>query len=310
MNKKGIALILAFAVIMILAVLGSVIISRSINESQLSKRSAESTQVFWLAEAGVNRALRELKSTFSTNGNDLWLTEIDLSQNADNGGYVVDVEDVIIDAQTHKKITAHGFIPFTGTARTERVIEAIIAGGEIPLNFFDHAVYSAGKVDFNGNSFVVANNELAPDNTAVIYAGAFEVQKPGNIVGTTVNDPDISPLARFSFEGLRAISAAQQNVYIKVGNNLVNEATGLQGFPSKFWYSDGLDNDGDGTIDEADDGGPPNVVYVESDLTLNGNIGTIGGFYVVVGDVLTNPDGTYDASINGRGQIQGVIYTL
>jgi hypothetical protein len=39
-------------------------------------------------------------------------------------------------------------------------------------------------------------------------------------------------------------------------------------------------------------------------------VGTLGGFFVVVGDVITNPSGTYDATINGNGTIDGCIYTL
>lgn len=320
MNKRGIALILGFAVIMILAILGSVIISRSINESRIAKRYTESVQAFWLAEAGVNRALRELKAAYVTTGSALWLTEVDFDQNADNGAYSITLEDVMIGGQTHKKVTARGFIPYTGAQRAERFIEAVMSR-YIPPNFYDNAVYSAGTVDFNGDTFIVRNDtpetnpcsdplNPPPCNDTVLYAGTFEVQKPENIIGApSVQDSSISPLALLDFQQLRNLSAAQQNVYVKSGNKLINEATGLEGFPTDFWYNDKIDNDGDGTIDESDDGGPPNVVYVESDLTLKGNIGTIGGFYVVVGDVLTNPDGTYDATIDGNGQVAGVIYT-
>ncbi len=290
MNKKGIALLLGFIVIMILAILGSAIISRGVNESIIANRYAESTQAFWLAEAGVNRALRELKDSYTNSGP--WTAEIDLDQNAANGAYSVTVQDVTIDGETHKKVTARGFIPSTGTARAERIIEAIMSSF-IPPDFYANAVYSAGTVDFNGNSFVVANNEAPPENKAVLYAGSFEVQKPENIVGTTTQDSSISPLAMLDFEQLHDISATQHNVYVKSGNKMINEWSGLEGFPNTFWYAPGV----------------PNVVYVESDLTLNGNVGTIGGFYVVVGDVLTNPGGTYDATINGNGQVAGVIYT-
>jgi hypothetical protein len=51
-------------------------------------------------------------------------------------------------------------------------------------------------------------------------------------------------------------------------------------------------------------------VYILTDLELKGNIGTVGGFFVVVGDVLTNPLGTYDTQISGNGQIDGCVYTL
>jgi hypothetical protein len=107
----------------------------------------------------------------------------------------------------------------------------------IPSNFYDNAVYSAGTVDFNGNSYIVANNEVPPDNKAVLYGGDFEVQNPGNITGTTTHDPSINPLALLDFEQLHDISTTQQNVYVKSGNKLVNESTGLEGFPTKLWYN-------------------------------------------------------------------------
>lgn len=343
MDKKGIALILGFAVIMILAILGSAIISRSIHENQTAKRYAESTQAFWLAEAGVNRALRELKEDFS------YL--VPLTGGADNGAYSVTIGNVI-DSE-HKKVTARGFIPSTGTARAERIIEAIIYSG-IPANFYNNAVYTPGTVDINGNAFFVSDGDylrgctpcspapcdpksecmetcycvdeppVAPCvpisdcptkcycSEAITYGTNFDVQQPdGNIHGTYTQDFDLAEngLTNLDYGLLHDISTSQQNVYIKSGNKLINEATGVEGFPTDFWYNDGIDNDGDGTTDEADDGGPPNVVYVEADLTLKGGIGTIGGFYVVVGDVITNPSGTYDATINGNGQIDGIIYT-
>jgi hypothetical protein len=77
----------------------------------------------------------------------------------------------------------------------------------------------------------------------------------------------------------------------------------IDSFPDSFWYSEPTDPNDPTT-------GTPNVVYVESDLELNGNVGTIGGFFVVAGDVITNPDDTSDATINGNGEIDGVVYTL
>lgn len=61
-------------------------------------------------------------------------------------------------------------------------------------------------------------------------------------------------------------------------------------------------------IDEEDEW-KPNVVYITGDLQLKGSIGTIGGFFVVVGDVINDPDETEDATINGNGTIEGAIYT-
>lgn len=53
MNKKGIALVLSFMIIAFLTILGSVFVSGSISESNINRRYANSTQAFWIAEAGL-----------------------------------------------------------------------------------------------------------------------------------------------------------------------------------------------------------------------------------------------------------------
>jgi len=290
MNKKGMVLILSFIVIVVLSVLGSAIVSRSIHEANIARRYAETAQAFWIADAGVNRALKEIKNNFAVTGSPLWATTLG------NGTYSVDVENKTINGVSCKKVTVHGCIPncTVPNPRAKRSLQTIMEK-YIPANFYDNAIYSAGGVDLNGNAFIVANNEAAPDNKAIVYAGDLDVQKPGNITGTTTQDSTISPLAMLDFQWLLNKSTEQHNVYAYVGNKLKNTTTGSQILPTSFWY------------DEANK--IPNVVYIEGNLTLNGNIGTIGGFLVVAGDVLTNPDGEYDATINGNGQVQGLIYT-
>lgn len=270
MNKKGIALIITFAIIMVLTILGSAIISRSISENNIAKRYTETTQAFWLSEAGINRALYELRNNYS-------LGSIAPTQSG-SGGYQV----TISQSGQNRIVTSTGYLPFSGQARASRTVEAVMSKS-IPPNFYDNAIYSAGEVDLNGNSYSITGN--------IRYAD--EIDNTGNVNGTITQDASISPLARFDFQQLRALSSGQQNVYVMSGNQLVNEATGQEDFPGSFWYSPGV----------------PNIVYIEGDLQLNGNIGTIGGFFVVVGDVINNAGATYDATVNGNGQIEGAIYT-
>lgn len=300
MNKKGIALILAFFVIMVLTVLGTVIFSRGINEARIAKKYSESTQAFWVAEAGVNRALKELKSSYAATGLGVW------SDTLGQGKYSVDVRnfpDGCSGVDCKKDVTVSAIIPATassGNERVKRIVEAIISK-EIPAGFFDNAIYSAGDVDLNGNSYSITGQ--------VRYADSID--NTGNINGAIVHDPSISPLALLDFGQLLSKSQTQENVYAYVGNKLKNTVTGSEAFPPSFWYSradDSIDNDGDSSIDESDEW-VPNIVYVNGDLELNGNIGTIGGFFVVVGDVINTPDVTQEAIINGNGMIEGIIYT-
>ena len=279
MNRKGIALIMIFAVIAILTILAASIISRSISESNIAKRYSETTQAFWLAEAGINQALYELRNNYN-------LTIAPPPQ-LGSVGYQVNIS---VSGQD-RIVNSTGYIPFTGQARASRTIEALMSKS-IPPNFYDNAIYSAGEVDLNGNSYSVTGK--------IRYADSID--NTGNVNGTITQDPSINPLARFDFQELRTISSNQQNVYVVSGNTLVNQATGQQGFPASFWYSPPTDPNDPTT-------GTPNIVYIEGDLELNGNIGTIGGFFVVVGDVINNPGATYDATVNGNGQVEGAIYT-
>ena len=74
MARKGIALIISLLVLTILLILSTAILSKTIAEHRLTERYVRATEAFWLAEAGVNRALYELRQ----NGfdlaeeNDIW----------------------------------------------------------------------------------------------------------------------------------------------------------------------------------------------------------------------------------------------
>ncbi|MFC1658582.1 hypothetical protein ACFL1D_04255 [Candidatus Omnitrophota bacterium] len=278
MNRRGSILIVSYMVITVLTILTVGFIARSVTESNIFRRYANSVDSFWLAEAGIARALNELRDDFSVSGEDLW------PQTLIQGDYYVDVEVV----GQMRKVTSYGSAP---GADSLRVIEAMIEAGT-PTNFYDHAVYSGGDIDFNGSAYSVDGD--------VLYADDFDVQEPGNINGDVVEDASASPLARFNFDELLAISAAQGNVYD--ASRLDDVKNGADNFPLSFWY-EAPTVPGDPTT------GTPNVVYVLTDLQLNGNIGTIGGLYVVVGDVVTNPDSIEDLTINGNGEIDGIVYT-
>lgn len=282
-RNKGVILIVVFFVVVIFLILLASFVFRGVQEKDLTQRQKENYEAFNLAEAGLDRAIVELRANFNWAG----VSNISLGR----GVYSVIVTSVSSD---ERKLDCYGYIPLAASARQSVHIEAQIRKS-IPGGFYSNAVYSAGDVDFNGNSFSVVNNEAPPDNTAVLYADEFDVQKPQNIIGASTQDPSISPLARLDFSQLHTISAGQGNVYN--ATRLQDIQRGRDSFPSSFWY-------------DAPTNTVPNVVYVEEDLQLNGNIGTIGGFLVVAGDVLTDPSGGASATINGNGQINGCVYTL
>lgn len=67
MHKKGIALVFSLIVIAVLTILSSTMISRTVSESNIAQKYIESNQAFWLAEAGISRAIRQLPGTATIN---------------------------------------------------------------------------------------------------------------------------------------------------------------------------------------------------------------------------------------------------
>jgi hypothetical protein len=270
MNKRGIALVITFVVIMVLTILGSALVTRSISESRVSQKYLQISQAFWLAEAGVNQALNDLRSNFST-------TTIGPTA-LGAGGYQV----AITANGSQRTVSSTGYVPFTGANLASRTISAVMTKVE-PANFYDNAIYSASNINLNGNAYTI--------NGDVRYATTID--STTNISGTATQDASIAPLARLDFAQLLTIATDQNNVYEMVGSKLKNTVTESTAFPSSFWHEAGV----------------PNVVYIKADLTLNGNFGTVSGFVVVAGDVINSPDVAQDATINGNGQIDGCIYT-
>ncbi|OIO38907.1 MAG: hypothetical protein AUJ75_02105 [Candidatus Omnitrophica bacterium CG1_02_49_10] len=172
------------------------------------------------------------------------------------------------------RIRGTGYVPSEAEARSTRAVEAVLISQPLNLN---QAIYTAGDVDINGSAYSIEGD--------VYLAGSID--NTDNISGLINVDPSINPLFTLDFGLLRQMAVEQ--------GNLFTAGFSVDDLPDDFWY------DEESKI--------PNVVYIESDLTLNGNIGQIGGFILVLGDVITNPGAEMDTTINGKGEIEGFIYT-
>lgn len=304
MNRKAFALIFSLIVVVVLIVLSAAMLARSISESRIAEKHLRQTQAFWAAEAGVNGTLNNLRSDYSLSGEQT-LTSLGAGKGEYQATIVADIPN-----PGDRTITMYGYFPSKAAYTIRREIEVVV-NKTIPPEFYDNAIYSAGDIDLNGDAYSITGD--------VRYVG--ELDNPDNITGAIILDPLIGPLARLDFEYLLGESQAQNtdvypdsgNVYdVAVSGKLVDPETQIEKpLPGEFWYTtadDGVDNDGDGETDEEDEW-IPNICYINGDLKLSGSIGTVAGFLVVAGDVITSPDETYDATISGNGQIEGIIYT-
>lgn len=261
-----------------LMVFGALLATRSQVDQRVAHRQRDQSHAFQSAEAGVDRALIALRANYGTS--QIATTSLGAAQS-----YAVTITQ---DGDVRT-------IRSTGTSTEEgaatKQIEVKVQRS-IPANFYDNAIYGSSTITINGNTYSVVGDVVTGDDDLV--------NNISHITGQVFYDPSAHPLPKLSFSQLHDIALSQGNVFDSGRLNGIKH--GSDHFPTAFCYSPPTDPNDPTTC-------TPNVNYVTTDLVLNGNIGTIGGLFVVVGNVLTDPSTTEDTTINGNGQIAGMIYT-
>jgi hypothetical protein len=270
MNRRGAALIICYMVIAALVLLAGAFLTRSISERSVAGKYFDSTQAFWLAEAGLNKAIFQLRSNYD-NLSAIPATSLGLGQYS---------ATITLDGND-RVITASGFVPSASSAvKIKRVIEATIIK-RIPAGFYGHAIYSAGDVNIGSNCVVNGN---------VFSGGAVTGPVNG---GVTQNDATLhdNGLPALSFDQLQQKSIDQ---------GWYNSATHATTYPtSSFWYEAPSPSNPTGT---------PNVVFVDGDFTLVGGKQVVKGFIVVGGNTVYNAEIGGNASIEGCLYTRGDIW--
>jgi hypothetical protein len=282
MNKRGTALIVTFMVIVVLTTFSLVIFVRSMSERSIAQRYIESTQAFWLAEAGVSQALDELRTNPNLSVGDNLLSP---APTLGLGRYNFDLLDKSGSSgvQTYT-VRARGCIPADcncvpppNNCRVTRIVQAVMNQYQnIPPGFYDNAIYSAGNVSIGSNCIVNGN----------VFSGGT-VTGPVNGDPPTQNDPTLhnSGLPALTFAELRQKSIDQ---------GWYDPDTGTTTYPTSFYNV---------APTPPDDPGIPNVVFVNGNFTLVGGGQVVKGFIVVGGDMI------YNAEIGGNATVDGCIYT-
>jgi len=185
-DRKGIMLITCYLVIVVLTILGSAFLVRSVSEKRIAERERDSIQALWLAEAGIDKAIWYLTNTAPNGSTDgTWrttaypatpgLSPTDPQQESlGSGNYTIWVENGPVDIANTIKVTSEGAV---GTA--QRTLEEIIrmtGGGG--LSGFNFAVLAGGNLHLEGNGSI--------QNQDVYVNGNLEVRSPNGINGGDV----------------------------------------------------------------------------------------------------------------------------
>lgn len=301
-GKKGIALVIAAAVLIALAALAVVMLSRSVSESGFGRRHSMMTQAFWLGEAGVDAARSQLSSD--------WYDRVAQVGSLSTGSYSFNIYDV--DKGGNPLINNQLRVVSTGTTGggVSRSIEAIVE--DVPYDNFQYAVLGAGLVELRPGSTVHGD---------IYVDGDVEVQAGANVVKVDDSDP-LNPIpnaydADVSYTGL--------NKGIAPGSveGSVTQTTDIIAPPTFDWGEIQADADFDLPSGTALNGAiADGVYYIAGDVTLN-NVKLGQGAIIAEGMVessgnftLDSPEAGYPAlasqtniiEITGSADIKGLVY--
>lgn len=277
-REQGYLLLQAYGALALLAVFALIVAGSAFTEARIAQAQHAQAQALYLAEAGIDRSIAALRD------DPRWTAGFSQEPYGDWGHYSVAVEP----SGTQWTLTSVGAVTAGGQSQ-QRTVTAVLQRA-LPANFYGNAIYSADAVTFHGNSYQVTGNVLSGTHTPV----------GSRVAGQLLEDPTANPLPALDYRQLHDLASAQGHVYDAA--RLQDVQNHRESFPASFWRTPPTDPHDPTT-------GVPNIIYVTTTLALNGNLGTIGGFFVVVGDVLTDPDDVEDATINGNGTVQGAIYT-
>lgn len=276
-KKRGMALIFALIVVLMLTISGSFVFFRSNSENRLSKASLEEAQAFLLADAGVNRAQYEIRHNFSLSGNNLYTTS------SGPGKYNFDIP-IIIGSPRNYTVIGRGCLPAScncislpnNCSMTREVEVRMVEYQNTPTGFYDNAIYSAGDVEIGIDS--VGGN---------VFSGGIVTGPIDSGYTRTQNDPTLQAngLPSLDFQALMQTSIDQ---------GWYNASTNVTTYPTSFWNI---------APSPSNPIGVPNVVFVNGDFSIAGGHQVVGGFIVVGGNTV------YDASVSGNASIDGCLYT-
>jgi len=266
-------------VIMGLSILGAAFLMRSVSERVVASKYFDSTQAFWLAEAGINQAIKNLRPPHDFAA----VVNIGCTLLPNTGMYTANIGEVFDETETSAKrmVTARGYIPANcncdPNCSVTRIVEAeMLKFEKIPPYFYDNAIYAAGNVNIGSN---------CPVNGDVFSGGTIA----GTVNGTTTqDDPDLNN------DGLPLLSF-DELVQKSIDQGWYDPITHTTTYPTASFYHD--------PISPTHPYGVPNVVFVNGDFTLVGGKQVVKGFIVVGGDTI------YDAEIGGNALIDGCLYT-
>ncbi len=226
-NRRGITLLAAYLVIAVLAILGTAFVVRSISEGLTIKKHADSSNAFWIAETGIQKALWEKNYNNCANCTSCG-SSLCLNGNLASGSYSVTISGTVITsvgtsslgAIRRIRVDTIGGSPFTyamfGASSIYMTNNAHTDSYDSSLGPYggDNA-YHNGDVGTNGTAtgaITILNNGVIEGDANTGPGGTIEKSQNAEITGDITHDNNISLPLVYAPQGFTTEPGGDLNV--------------------------------------------------------------------------------------------------
>lgn len=205
-NKKGVALLITILLMTLILFMAMYFLSFTLTEKKIAHSQAWGAKTYYLAEAGINEMVWQLKNnpsyetSFETNPS--WTTEFTRNNpfGADSGSYTVSITN---SALAHGEIISTGMIDVGEGKTSQRIIKTSVyrAMGEGGVELGDNCGYADGNIDISASLVNFYNGSAYSDNNFTV-----------NLISTVNIDTDLNVVNIYNKSGLSTVNVGG-NIY-------------------------------------------------------------------------------------------------
>jgi len=196
MNKRGVVLILSYAVIATLTLLAAAYLTSSISERNIVKRSSDAKRAFWIAEAGMSRTYRDIVNQaigVPAAGDTIELDEVEFPDDSNQFfqitlvgqpyGTEIRATGIIKDPDNPSEVIAERAVSGVALWIPNPLQNTISTGGDLIAEGFFGFIGVEGKTRISGGLI---------DNGTLLTLQFEDKEEGSELVDTTIQIPDFN----------------------------------------------------------------------------------------------------------------------
>ncbi len=313
--QKGFVLVTIYLLVPLLIIMSTSLVAFVLQDIRSAQRVWAATEAFFLAEAGIDRAIAELKEDAA------WTSGFSEEPLNSMGTYTVTVEDL---GSGRFRLTTEGSSELL-SAPVVRTIEAVVA--VFPAGLFNFALFGDDSVTLTGNAMTDSYDSSEGSYNAAtagsegdvgtngIAAGSITLNGNARVKGDALigseGDPDtgITMTGNSVITGIQGTEDEEKDFPevtipegVSNGGSLSVSGNKTKTYPAGTYWWSSISVSGNGRLQFTG----PAVVYVTGNVSISGNgINTSSNLPT---NLLIFVAGNQSVSVSGNGNFYGGIY--